>query len=83
MDSMDRTVSKDVKANVQDVTTLTIPVIVDVIRDRKETTVKNVMHLLSYSLNVIYEFFLTRHVFSADLRFCNFRKVSNFYMIRP
>ena len=44
---MDRTVFRDVTTNVQDVTTLTVPVIGDVIRAGRETPVKNVMHLLS------------------------------------
>ena len=44
---MDRTVSRDVTTNVQDVTTLTVPVTGDVIRAGRETTVNNVMYLVN------------------------------------
>ena len=51
MDSMDRTVSRDVTTDVQDVATLTVPVIGDVILAGRETPVNNVLHLLMFTVN--------------------------------
>ena len=57
---MDRTVSGDVTTNVQDVTTLTVPVTGDVIRAGGETTVNNVMYLVNNCLDDCFNFIFAR-----------------------